>query len=96
LVLESAVNITEATRALFWDRSFDLEKTLQAMARNHRIGSKDPVIIMSLVCDKTLACLVDLNIETKGALNDKFFNLDSLSADEYKAIFEGSLPERLR
>jgi SNF2 family DNA or RNA helicase len=96
LVLESAVNITEATRALFWDRSFDLEKTLQAMARNHRIGSTDPVIITSLVCDKTIACLVDFNVETKGALNNKFFNLDSLSQAEYKAIFEGNVPDRLK
>lgn len=95
LVLDSAVNITEATRSVFWDRSWDLEHTLQAMARNHRIGSLEKVIIHSLVCDETIDVLVDLNIETKGALNSKFFNLDSLTQEEYRLIFEGKEPERL-
>jgi SNF2 family DNA or RNA helicase len=96
LVLDSAVNIVEATRSIFWDRSWDLEHTLQAMARNHRIGSLEKVIISSLVCDETLDCLVDLNIGTKGALNNKFFDLSSLTQEEYKLIFEGKVPNKLQ
>jgi SNF2 family DNA or RNA helicase len=90
LVLKTAVNITEATRSIYFDKSYDFIPYSQSSRRNYRIGSKETVIETSLILEDTLEVVQDYRLKQKANLNNILLRRDSLSKEEWKSLFLGN------
>ena len=90
LVLKTAVNIVEATRTIYFDRGYDFVSFSQSSMRNYRIGSKEPVVENYLILDNTLETVQDFKLKQKADLNQMLMKRESLSQEEWKALFEGN------
>lgn len=89
-VLQAAVNIVEARRTLYFDRPITSPVGwMQSRKRNHRIGQTEDVITNVLIFDRTIEERFDRRLEQKDNLNDQLCNVDSLSQEEWKALFLG-------
>ncbi len=88
-MLSSAVNITEAPRAINFDRSWSYLHWAQLIKRNHRIGSKENVIINPLIMEKTVEEKQDRVLEKRENLDQELLNKDSLTKKEWEDLFEG-------
>jgi SNF2 family DNA or RNA helicase len=96
LVLGSAINVTQAKRQLFWDRSWSLTYWLQSPKRSHRIGQTESVFINPIVIEKTLSYLQHETLERRVDLNRFMFDRKSLEPGRWREIFLGSVnPEEL-
>ncbi len=89
LVVSSAVNITQASRQIFWDRSWNFEYFLQAPKRSHRIGQEESVFINSLVLERTLSMIQDRILDSRGDFNRFMFDADSMPMNRWRSIFLG-------
>lgn len=89
LMVNTAVNITEAPRSIYWDRDWDLTTWLQTVKRTHRIGQEEPVHIRPLVLEHSLEELQDTALNKKDLLNMNFHKYDTLTAQQWEQIFEG-------
>ena len=89
LVLSTSVNIVEATRNIFFDRSFDYTYWAQAIKRTHRIGQKERVLTTPLIIENSLDERLDRSLDSKENINANLFSADSLSKEEWKSIFLG-------
>lgn len=89
-VLSTAVNIIEAPRAIYWDRSFNPAAWMQSIKRNHRIGQTEKVFINPLIIEHSLDERLDRQLDKKDKLNNNLMNADSLSVQEWKDLFQGS------
>lgn len=47
--LSTAVNLVEATRQIFWDRSWESDDYIQAVKRSNRIGSTETLVVNDLI-----------------------------------------------
>lgn len=90
-VLHRAVNIVEATRNIYWDRSWDYENWSQSIKRTHRHGQKNRVIISPLILSDTLSVAIKYNLEGKKLIDRLDFNEDSLSKNHYQKLFAGKV-----
>jgi SNF2 family DNA or RNA helicase len=88
-VLSTAINLQEATRALYFNRDDSFINWDQSQKRLHRIGQDEPVIINPIIFENTLDERRDKRLERKEALNEKIFDKEYLDAKTWKDIFEG-------
>jgi SNF2 family DNA or RNA helicase len=88
-VLSTAVNITEAPRSIYFDRSINPTAWMQSVKRNHRIGQDETVIVNPLIFEKTYDERLDRELDRKDKLNNNLMNKDSLTIDEWKSLFLG-------
>lgn len=88
-VLSTAVTITEATRSIYFDRSYSIVEFLQSSKRNHRIGQENAVIANPLVLEDTIDVHLDNMLNKKTLLNNHLLDNETLSKDEWRKIFEG-------
>lgn len=89
IVLSTAVNITEAPRAIYFDRSYNSVFWQQSIKRNHRIGQEENVIINPVLLEQSLDVRLDKVLNKKVDLNENLLNNDTLPAGEWRKIFEG-------
>lgn len=89
LVLSTAITITEASRAIYFDRSYSSVYWQQSIKRNHRIGTEETVIANPLILERTLDVRLDKILNKKVDLNVNLLNNDTLPRDEWRKIFEG-------
>jgi len=89
VVLNSAVNIVQAPRAIYFDMSDNLVHMLQSLKRNHRKGQTQTCIANRLIGWKTLEMRKDRRLDKKTELNDGLTNLDSIPKEDWVKIFEG-------
>ena len=90
-VLRTAVNLQEATRAIYFGRDYSYLSWAQSQKRLHRIGQKEMVIINPLIFEGSLDICLDVILERKQDLDKAIFSKDSLSIDKWKKIFEGDM-----
>lgn len=90
-VLNSAVNLTEASRNVYFDRSYSLTEWLQSQKRTHRIGQQKRVITNPIILEDTLDLRLDYRLESKEDIDKKLLERNSLSLEEWKAIFKGDV-----
>ena len=90
-VLRTAVNLQEATRAIYFGRDYSYLSWAQSQKRLHRIGQKEMVIINPLIFESSLDVCLDVILEKKQDLDKAIFSKDSLSIDKWKKIFEGDM-----
>ena len=48
------ITLTEATTVIYYSNNYDLEKRLQSEDRAHRIGQKNKVTYIDIVCERTV------------------------------------------
>jgi len=89
IVLSTAVTITEATRSIFFDRSYSSVFWQQSIKRNHRIGQDNTVIVNPLILENSLDVRLDKALNKKVDLNNNLLNNETLPKEEWKKIFEG-------
>jgi SNF2 family DNA or RNA helicase len=92
LTISSAVNITEAKRQIFWDRSYDLKYWMQAPKRSHRIGQDEPVFINPLVIKDTLSATQHKMLEDRKDLNRFAFDRNMITVERWRDIFLSRVP----
>ena len=90
LVLKTAVDITEANRAVYYSRNFSYLVWSQSMKRLHRIGQEERVIVKPFILDGTLNLIGDSIIDKKANL-DKIVFKDNLTLDQWQKIFGGDI-----
>lgn len=88
-VLSTAVNIVEASRSIYFDRSFNATYWIQSQKRTHRIGQSDSVVINPIIIEDSLDERLDRALDRKEAMNNNLLSADSLSADQWKNLFLG-------
>jgi SNF2 family DNA or RNA helicase len=90
-VLNSAVNLVEASRNIYFDRSYSLTEWLQSQKRTHRIGQNERVITNPLIFENSLDVRLDHKLESKEDIDKKLLERRHLSTEEWKAIFAGDI-----
>lgn len=90
-VLNSAVNLVEASRNIYFDRSYSLTEWLQSQKRTHRIGQEQRVITNPLIFEDSLDVRLDYKLESKEDIDKKLLERKYLSKEEWKALFGGDL-----
>lgn len=89
LMLATSQNIVEAPRAIYFDRTWNFTDLDQSIKRNHRIGTTEPVIVNFLIAEKSLDIRLDNVLARRSILDQDLTKFDSLSAEQWKALFEG-------
>jgi len=90
-VLDTAVNLQEATRAIYFSRDYSYLSWSQSQKRLHRIGQKSQVIINPMIFEDSLDTRLDIALEKKESLDKTLFVKDSLSIDEWRKVFKGEM-----
>lgn len=90
-VLNSAVNLTEVTRNIYFDRPYSLTEWLQSQKRTHRIGQKERVITNPLIFEQSIDLRLDHRLETKEDIDKKLLQRNQISMEEWKALFTGDV-----
>jgi len=90
-VLQTAVNITQCKRVVYFSRSFSYVEYAQSIKRFHRIGQEDPVIVHNLIFENTIDTRLDKSLKNKKDLDESIFKRESLSKDEWKHILKGEM-----
>lgn len=93
-VLNSAVNLTEATRNIYFDRSYSMTEWLQSQKRTHRIGQNERVITHPIIFSNTLDERLDARLDAKVDIDTYLLERKFLSEEEWKAIFEGKVDKK--
>lgn len=88
-VLSSAVNIVQATRAIYFDRSQNPTAWMQSLKRIHRIGQAERTIVHPLIFEHSLEERLNRALKRKDKLNNNLTKSDSLSQSEWKSLFLG-------
>lgn len=81
------LTLTQATVAVYLDRSFNLVDYLQSQDRIHRIGQADPCEIILLVAPRTVDEYVDFVLEQKGRVA-RFIQGDTRALDLADSLFQ--------
>lgn len=89
LMIARAVNITEAPRAIYFDRSWNFEIWDQSQKRNHRIGTTEEVIINPIIIEHTLEERQEKVLQQRGRIDRDLLKYDSLTQSEWKSLFQG-------
>lgn len=90
-VLNSAVTITQATRNIYFDRSYSLTEWLQSQKRTHRIGQDERVITNPIIFDETLDTRLDARLESKEDIDKLLLKRNELTMEQWQAIFGGDI-----
>lgn len=90
MVVKTAIDLVEATRASYYSRNFSFLDWTQSMGRLHRIGQEERVIVKPLILDNTLNIMNDAIIERKANLDKAMFK-NHLTLEQWQAIFNGNI-----
>lgn len=90
-VLSTAVNIVEAPRSIYWDRSLNPVDYFQSLKRNHRIGQDEKVISNIILLLRSIDMRMDKLMDRKEKMNLNLMESDSLSKEEWKSLFLGEI-----
>lgn len=87
-VLNSSIDIPEATRTIYWDLIPDNDKFNQSKKRHHRIGQKENTITHYLMFDESVDVYVWNEIlQAKEETRELLTSNRELSLEDYKKIF---------
>jgi SNF2 family DNA or RNA helicase len=75
------LTLTNAKTVIYFNNTYDMEVRLQSEDRAHRIGQKDKVTYIDIVCPKTIDEKI---MET---LNNKKKLADEITGDNWKELF---------
>lgn len=100
--LSSAVNLVEATRMIFWDRSWEADVFNQALKRSNRIGSTEPLVVNLLIFFNSIEEYQNKEITSRTAFNNALWeggkgaadfvdSRDILSLDDCREILAGTM-----
>lgn len=90
LILNTGVNLQEATRVVYFSRNYSLVNYLQSMKRAHRIGSQEKVVVHPLIFEDSLNVYQDAILRRKKAFDDNVFKLDAIDDATLFSIFSGA------
>lgn len=88
-VLSTAIELQEATRAIYFSRDYSYLSWSQSQKRLHRIGQDQRVVIHPLIFEDSLDVRLDNSLEKKQDLDRHILSKDSLSMEEWRFVFEG-------
>lgn len=86
-VLNTSVNITEATWQCYVERLWAYAPYEQSTKRIYRIGQTQPVTTYILIYDDSLDVMLDKNLQSKGTLVSRLLSKGFISQYEWKQIF---------
>lgn len=82
----TGLTLTAASNVIFLDEPWNRALKDQATDRAHRIGTKYPVNVYTLICRDTVDELVHRTVETKGLIADEV--IDGISLEAIEAFLE--------
>lgn len=85
--LNTSVTILEAKVSVYFERGYNYTEFAQSQNRNYRIGQDKDITSYILVYDRSLDCLLNKNLRSKGTLVEGLCSRDFLTQDEWKTIF---------
>jgi len=91
MVLKVGVNLPEATRVIYFSRTYSYLDYSQSIKRAHRIGQTDTVIAYPLIFTNSLDMIQDQMLKDKDTLDKNIFSKKSLTDSQWKAIFNGNV-----
>lgn len=87
-VLNSSIDIPEATRTIYWDLIPDNDKFNQSKKRHHRIGQKENTLTHYLMFDESIDIYIWNEIlQVKEETRKLLTSTKELTLDDYKYIF---------
>ncbi|KKN31320.1 hypothetical protein LCGC14_0825250 [marine sediment metagenome] len=89
LVMGLAINLTEITRNIYFDRNYSLTDWLQSIKRSHRYGQKEKVIVDILICENTLDEHLDRLLTKKENVNKFLLGRVHLSIQDIRSLLMG-------
>jgi len=89
LMIARAVNITEASRGICFDRPWNFEIWDQLQKRNHRIGTTEVVIMNPILIEHSLEERQDKVLKKRERIDRDLLKYDSLSQEKWKELFQG-------
>jgi len=90
-VMSTAINLTECSRVIYFSRDFSYTNWSQSIKRFHRIGQSKRVIINPIIFEESLDEYIEKALIQKTDLDEKLFQKETLSKDEWKNIFKGDV-----
>lgn len=88
-VLKTAINLVECNRVIYFSRSYSYVDYAQSIKRFHRIGQEDQVIVNNLIFEDSLDVRLNTALNNKKDLDENIFKKESLSIQDWQAIFKG-------
>ncbi len=93
MMLGTGEDIPEAGLQIVFDRNYNANTFIQTKGRGHRATSKRDIDFYLLILGETLEVAQDVILDNRVNLNSNLFNRDSLTMEEWKAIFNGNVDE---
>ena len=87
----TAMNIVQASRTIYFDRSFNSLYWTQSIKRNHRPGQTKTVLVNPLITLGTLEDSLDKRLRNKGVRSKIFFDAESYPMETWTKLFNGEL-----
>lgn len=87
LVLATSINIIEASRMVYFDRSWNFEPFDHSKKRIHRPGQKDKCIGNLLIAQNTLECKLDRILDGREDRNESVFKSEYLTKEQWRGLF---------
>ncbi len=91
MVLKVGVNLPEATRVIYFSRTYSYLDFSQSIKRAHRIGQTDTVVAYPFIFTNSLDMIQDQMLQDKDELDKNIFSKKSLTDSQWKALFRGQL-----
>jgi len=88
-VMGLAINLTEISRNIYFDRNYSLTDWLQSIKRTHRYGQEEKVIVDVLLCENTLDEHLDRLLTKKENINKFLLDRVHLSIEDIKSLLMG-------
>lgn len=89
LMLSTSQNIVEASRTVYFDRTWSYTDLDQSIKRNYRIGTTEQVDVKFLIADRTLDERQDRVLKERDCLDKELLKYDSLTPDQWRQVFSG-------
>jgi len=88
-VMGLTINLTEISKNIYFDRSYDLTEWLQSIKRTHRFGQSKRVIVYPIIIENSLDERLDKRLTLKEDINKNLLNRKQLTKEEWENIFLG-------
>lgn len=85
--LATSVTITECKLQVYFERSYSFTEYSQSRNRIYRLGQESNVESYILIYNRSLDCLLDKNLDSKGTLVDNLCAKDFLTNEQWANIF---------
>ena len=88
--MSTSVTLTEAHIQVYFERGYNYTDYFQSTARIYRISQTKDVLSYILIYDRSLDCMVDHNLSSKGLLVANLAKKEFLTQEQWKMIFNAS------